>query len=144
MPAPCAKGIFLHANYSPFDGRYRADRGPIHATCTPDCWPIRKAPAQPNATPPASDGARPNQFTTRVCRSRRPKRIRSTSALRLAISASFASSSFARLAAAPVLALFRPARRLLLSATFSVRPFSPGFAPPLGIGYVWLFLPNDR
>src|SRR6516225_11331274 len=32
--------------------------------------PIRKAPAQPNATPPASDGARPNQFTTRVCRSR--------------------------------------------------------------------------
>src|SRR5215831_17998749 len=60
MPAPCA-GIFLHANYSPFDGRYRADGGPIHATCTP----IRKAPAQPNATPPASDGARPNRFTTR-------------------------------------------------------------------------------
>src|SRR5262245_17192864 len=44
----------LHANYSPFDGRYRADGGPIHATCTPDCRPIRKAPAQPNATPPAS------------------------------------------------------------------------------------------
>src|SRR5215813_10619369 len=64
MPAPCA-GIFLHANYSPFDGRYRADGGPIHATCTPDCRPIRKAPAQPNATPPASDGARPNRFTTR-------------------------------------------------------------------------------
>src|SRR5262249_46587400 len=73
MPAPCA-GIFLHANYSPFDGRYGADGGPIHATCTPDCRPIRKAPAQPNATPPASDGARPNRFTTRVCRSRRPKR----------------------------------------------------------------------
>src|SRR5262249_7364061 len=33
------------ANYSPFDGRYRADGGPIHATCTPDCRPIRKAPA---------------------------------------------------------------------------------------------------
>src|SRR5262249_43290134 len=64
MPAPCA-GIFSHANYSPFDGRYRADGGSIHATCTPDCRPIRKAPAQPNATPPASDGARPNQFTTR-------------------------------------------------------------------------------
>src|SRR5262245_18803795 len=144
MPAPCAKGIFLHANYSPFDGRYRADRGPIHATCTPDWKPIRKAPAQPNATPPASDGARPNQFTTRVCRSRRPKRIRSTSALRLAISASFASSSFARLAAALVLALFRPARRLLLFATFSVRPLSPGFDPPLDIGYFWLFLPYDR
>src|SRR5262245_1399140 len=29
--------------------------GPIHATCTPDCRPIRKTPAQPNATPPASD-----------------------------------------------------------------------------------------
>src|SRR5262249_22045686 len=40
--------------------RSMADRGPIHATCTPDCRPIRKAPAQPNATPPASDGARPN------------------------------------------------------------------------------------
>src|SRR5262249_51012973 len=53
MPAPCA-GIFLHANYSPFDGRYGADGGPIHATYTPDCRPIRKAPAQPNATRPAS------------------------------------------------------------------------------------------
>jgi hypothetical protein len=51
-----------------------ADTGPIHATCTPDCRPIRKAPAQPNATPPTSDGARPYQFTTRVCRSSRPKR----------------------------------------------------------------------
>src|SRR5215471_7920282 len=57
-------GILMQTN-----GRYRADRGPIHATCAPDCRPIRKAPAQPNATPPASDGARPNQFTTRVCRS---------------------------------------------------------------------------
>src|SRR5262249_12108743 len=47
-------------NYSPFDGRYRADGGPIHATCTPDCRPIRKAPAQPNATSPTSAGARPN------------------------------------------------------------------------------------
>src|SRR5262249_41659711 len=64
MPAPCA-GIFLHANYSPFDGRYGADGGPIHATCTPDCRPIRKAPAQPNATPPASDGARIEAARTR-------------------------------------------------------------------------------
>src|SRR5262249_53232726 len=40
--------------YSPFDGRYGADGGPMHATYTPDCRPIRKAPAQPNATRPAS------------------------------------------------------------------------------------------
>src|SRR5262245_16410503 len=74
MPAPCA-GIFLHANYSPFDGRYGADGGPIHATYTPDCRPIRKVPAQPNATPPASDGARPTRFTTRGPLIR-PKRTR--------------------------------------------------------------------
>src|SRR5215471_19019177 len=43
----------------PMEGRYMP-----HAP--PDCWPIPKAPAQPNATPPASDGARPNQFTTRA------------------------------------------------------------------------------
>jgi hypothetical protein len=49
----------------------QADRGLIHATCTPDCRPIAEAAAQPNARPPASDGARPNQFTTRVCRSSR-------------------------------------------------------------------------
>src|SRR5262249_28668240 len=52
--------------------RSMADTGPIEGRYMPHAprfRPIRKAPAQPNATPPASDGARPNQFTTRVCRS---------------------------------------------------------------------------
>ena len=40
-------------------------------TCHMHPRPIAEAAAQPNARPPASDGARPNQFTTRVCRSSR-------------------------------------------------------------------------
>src|SRR5262249_25069518 len=61
--------------------RSMADTGPMGGRYMPHAPPIvgryGKAPAQPNATPPASDGARPNRLTTRVCRSRRPKRIRS-------------------------------------------------------------------